>query len=159
MKLKLLFACSCIANLICAQENEKMHMNVPSQRAQSVYGEIGGNGLLFSANYDVRFANSQKGLGARIGIGGLIDVITIPVALNYLAGKAPNYFEGSIGYTYATLTDGDESDHGSAIFFSAGYRYQPLKNGFTARVFVSPFVATDGEGFYFFGGVSVGYKF
>jgi hypothetical protein len=41
----------------------------PSQRAQSVYGEIGGNGILLSANYDVRFANSQKGLGLRIGIG------------------------------------------------------------------------------------------
>ncbi len=156
MKLKLLLALICIACIAHAQESETTHM--PSQRAQSVFGEIGGNGILFSANYDVRFANSQKGLGMRIGIGGLIDVLTVPIALNYLSGKAPNYFEGGLGYTYATLTD-ETSDHGSAIVFSAGYRYQPQKNGFTARVVLSPFVATDGEGFFFYGGVSVGYKF
>jgi hypothetical protein len=156
MKLKLLFAFMCIINLSYAQKNEKAH--IPSQRAQSVYGELGGNGILFSANYDVRFANSQKGLGARIGIGGLANYLTIPFAFNYLAGKAPNYFEGGLGITYATDAQAT-SDHGTAIVFSSGYRYQPLKNGFTARVVLSPFVATDGEGFFFFGGVSLGYKF
>ena len=129
-----------------------------SNRAQSVYGEIGTNGILFSANYDVRFGNSQKGLGLRIGVGGTGNYWTVPIAINHLSGKAPNYFEGGLGITYATDAEAP-SDYGTAIVFSAGYRYQPLKKGFTARVVVSPFLATNGEGFFFYGGVSFGYKF
>jgi hypothetical protein len=73
-------------------------VNMPSQRAQSVYGEIGGNGILFSVNYDVRFMKSQKGLGARVGIGYLADILTIRVGINYLVGRSPNLFEAGIGY-------------------------------------------------------------
>jgi hypothetical protein len=156
MKLTLLLLFTFIATGIYAQKDTVV--NVLPKRAQSVYGELGGNGIVFSANYDVRFAKSQKGLGARIGIGGLATYLTIPVALNYLAGKAPNYFEGGLGITYATDAS-YTSDHGTVIVFSAGYRYQPIKSGLTARVILSPLVATNGDGFLFFGGVSVGYKF
>jgi len=156
MKPTLLLLFAFITNIIYAQQDTAAQK--PSKRAQSVYGEIGGNGIVFSANYDVRFAKSQKGLGARIGIGGIATYLTIPIALNYLAGKAPNYFEGGLGVTYATDAS-YTSDHGTAVVFSVGYRYQPLKNGFTARVILSPLVATNGDGFLFFGGVSLGYKF
>jgi hypothetical protein len=156
MKPTLLLLFAFITNSIYAQKDTIVDM--PLKRAQSVYGEIGGNGIVFSANYDVRFAKSQKGLGARIGIGGIASYLTIPIALNYLAGRAPNYFEGGLGVTYATDAS-YTSDHGTAMVFSAGYRYQPLKNGFTARVILSPLVATNGDGFLFFGGVSLGYKF
>jgi hypothetical protein len=88
----------------------------------------------------------------------LASYLTVPIAINYLAGKAPNYFEGGFGVTYATDA-AVTLDHGTAAVFSAGYRYQPLKNGFTARVVVSPFVAADGGGYFFYGGVSVGCKF
>lgn len=154
MKLTLLLLLAFIANIIYAQKDTIARK--PSQRAQSVYGELGGNGILFSANYDVRFANSQKGLGARIGVGYLIYVFTFPVALNYLVGRSPNLFEAGIGYTYATDTF---NDHASAAVFSAGYRYQPLDNGFTARVFISPLMDTEFGDVYFFAGVSFGFKF
>ncbi len=154
MKLTLLLFLAFIANIIYAQKDAIVRK--PSQRAQSVYGELGGNGILFSANYDVRFANSQKGLGARIGVGYLIDIFTFPVAINYLVGRSPNLFEAGIGYTYVTDTF---NDHGSAAVFSAGYRYQPIASGFTARVFISPLVDTEEREFIFFGGISFGFKF
>jgi len=31
--------------------------------------ELGGQGLLLTANYDTRFGNSRNGLGGRAGIG------------------------------------------------------------------------------------------
>ena len=51
MKLKLLLLFAFVANSMYAQKDTMV--NIASKRAQSVYGEIGGNGVLFSANYDV----------------------------------------------------------------------------------------------------------
>lgn len=51
-----------------SQENK---IEIANQRAQSIYLELGGNGAGFSANYDVRFAKKQGGIGARAGIGYL----------------------------------------------------------------------------------------
>lgn len=59
-----------------------------SSRAQNVFVEIGGQGLLFTANYDTRFGNRRNGLGGRIGIGYIAadgdNATTVPVSLNYL---------------------------------------------------------------------------
>ncbi len=78
-------------------------------RAQSVFVEVGGNGLLLSANYDTRFLRRQNGLGARVGIGYLADPfgdadgLTFPLGLNYLFGKNRNYFELGAGATIYNL--------------------------------------------------------
>ncbi len=99
---------------------------LPNDRAKCVFGEIGGNGLLISANYDVRFARKQNGLGARAGLGyiadpfGDADGITIPLGLNYLAGNRGHYLEAGIGATYfsikgSSLFDVDVSESG--VFF------------------------------------------
>lgn len=136
-----------------------------SHAAQSVYLEIGGNGILFSANYDTRFAKTQGGLGMRVGagfFGGSEEgVLTIPVGLNYLAGKAPNFFEGGLGYTYATFTssDGFFSGDGHLLFPSAGYRYQQIGKGIVARIVISPAIDIGSGDWVFFGGVAIGYKF
>jgi len=45
-----------------AQDNK---VEPSTERAKSVYAEIGGNGLLISANYDFRFAKKQDGFGPR----------------------------------------------------------------------------------------------
>jgi hypothetical protein len=67
MKLRLLFftlfTAACLT--ISAQDKEAY----AGTRAQSVFGELGGNGLLFSVNYDTRFSRSDKGLGMRAGLG------------------------------------------------------------------------------------------
>jgi uncharacterized alpha/beta hydrolase family protein len=48
--LVIIFFCNLITY---SQENKTETTN---QRAQCVFGELGGNGLMFSANYDIRFA-------------------------------------------------------------------------------------------------------
>jgi hypothetical protein len=49
---------------------------------------------------------------------------------------------------------------GSLLVPNVGYRYQPVKMGFTGRIFISPLIAIgQGGGWIFYGGVSGGYKF
>ena len=118
--------------------------NEATSPAQSVFIEIGGNGLLFSANYDVRFSPRQDGIGGRIGAGFFGGsgggILTVPIGLNYLAGKSPNFLEAGFGYTYATFTGSDDffSGHGSLLFPSVGYRYQQSGKGLMARIVISP---------------------
>ena len=136
-----------------------------SSNARNIYGELGGPGVL-SVNYDQRFGNKETGLGFRAGIGGIglgnAGFISIPVGLNYLAGKEDHYFEAGAGlsvislYDGATLFDNDQSTIFG--FINLGYRYQPTRKGLTGRVFISPLLTS--EGFMpFYGGVSLGFRF
>ena len=137
-----------------------------SLRANTLYGEIGGNGLFFSANYDFRFAKKQSGLGARAGLGFFASFIasgiTIPVGLNYLSGKGPHYLESGLGATIVHFTGEGffdevvDSETGVVAVPSVGYRYQPLDRGFTARIFISPLIASSVQ---FWAGISAGIKF
>lgn len=138
-----------------------------AKAAKSVFLEIGANGVTFSANFDTRFSKKQGGLGMRLGLGFFggsgAGVLTVPVGLNYLVGKAPNFFEAGLGYTYATFTSSSDDDFfsgdGGLIFPSIGYRYQAVGKGIVARIVISPAIDVAGNGWLFFGGVSIGYKF
>ena len=152
----------CIASIICYSQKT----SEPTSPAQSVFIEIGGNGLLFSANYDVRFGPRQNGLGGRLGVGFFGGsgggILTVPAGINYLAGKAPNFLEVGLGYTYATFTGSDDffAGSGNILVPSIGYRYQQKSKGLMARVVFSPLIGLDeGGGWGFFGGIGVGYKF
>lgn len=79
-------------------------------QAKVMFVELGGPGLA-SANFDMRFTKSEKGIGGRIGIGyfGINDgfsrvgVTTIPLGINYLLSKnEKNYFEVGGGFTVVT---------------------------------------------------------
>ena len=137
----------------------------PSGRAQAIYGEFLGSGLIFSAHYDFRFAKTQNGFGMRAGLGFVGGsgggVLTIPVGINHLAGKGPHYFESGLGVTWGATTSGDfEDDAGFFFVPSVGYRYMPLANGFTARINLSPLIYLgEGGGWLMWGGFSLGYKF
>ena len=162
--MKLLFSLLFASLIFCCSAFSQEKQTSP--RASSVYGEFLGNGLIFSANYDFRFAKKQNGLGMRLGLGFFGGsgggLITVPVGLNYLAGKGPNYFEAGLGYTYASFTDTDEfgTGTGSLLVPTVGYRFQPLANGFTGRVFIGPLIGIGAEGgWLMWGGLSVGYKF
>ncbi len=129
--------------------------------AKTIYGELGGPGVL-SLNYDQRF-KGEKGLGFRIGIGGLSVVLagifTIPVGINYLDGADGHYFElgaGLSGFTAYNGSDFFKIRNSTLIgYFTLGYRYQPEKTGFTGRIFVSPLI-TPGGFYPIYGGISVG---
>ena len=139
-------------------------------RAQNVYIELGGPGLLFSANYDTRFSQRRDGIGGRIGLGfidaGGASVVTLPVQLNYLLGKKDKYFEIGLGATYASFNSGSNflsfdttpvtanTVLGTMTF---GYRYQPVDGGFNFRASFNPIF--DSSNFVPYFGLSFGYTF
>ncbi|MEP6585003.1 MAG: hypothetical protein ABJA90_12090 [Ginsengibacter sp.] len=137
-----------------------------TRSAKVLYGEVlsVSGPVVFTANFDIRF-KQEKGLGAHagfglLGSGGAGSILIIPLGLNYLAGKAPHYIEGGLGTTILTIAS-NQYFSGEAIAVlvpSAGYRYQPLANGISFRIFVSPWVVLQG-GVIFAGGLSLGYKF
>jgi hypothetical protein len=145
---------------------------VSAQANKSVFIEILGNGLGFSANFDARFAKKENGLGFRAGIGivpgtgkdevlSFSSILTIPAGLNYLAGKGPHYFEGGLGATYisGSVKIFDEEGKGNGLIFvpSAGYRYAAKGKGFQARIIISPLIG--GGTAIFWGGISIGFTF
>ena len=154
----------------------------PTVVNKSFIAELGGPGVLFSANFDTRFKKSALGLGGRIGLGfvtadedtygpvnGYYDyrrrsVLTVPVQINYLFGKpnSVNAFEIGIGATYIgkklEILDyyGEEATQvlGTAAFM---YRRMPKEGGFSWRIGFTPLFA---NGLIQpFGAVSVGYNF
>ncbi len=177
MKSILLIALLCTGINSFAQQKENNMVGTQ----HSFYAELGGPGILFSANFDTRFKKSPFGLGGRIGLGFVTadqstfdpntgydyrtrSVVTVPVQLNYLFGKptSVNVFEVGIGATYIgkklDILDyyQDESTQflGTASFM---YRRMPKDGGFSWRAGFTPLFA---NGFIQpFGAVSVGYNF
>jgi hypothetical protein len=146
----------------------------------SFYAELGGVGILFSANIDTRFNKSSLGWGGRAGIGfvtadeltitggnyeyELRSVFTLPVQVNYIFGKqdSPHTFEVGAGVTYVGkeleifnfYEDQTSQWFGTASFM---YRRQPVKGGFIWRAGFTPLIA---KGYIQpTGGISVGYSF
>lgn len=143
-------------------------------RAQNVFIELGGQGLLLTANYDSRFSNRRDGLGGRIGIGyTAVDnenaATTIPLSLNYLLGKNNKFFEIGLGATITAsksngslfFNEGDnqvEKDSGVLGTMSFTYRVQPVDSGFSFRAGITPIF--NGDFFIpYYGGISLGYTF
>lgn len=166
----------CFANLLYAQtiistKKDSVALRTDpdaTQRAQSVYFEIFGNGSAYSLNYDTRFNNRPDGLGGRVGLSYFLNenenFFSAPIVLNYLAGKRGKYFEAGAGLTFYsgnvrpmfyTDSDYDYADDqsngidnlnkkqtkqvfGTLIF---GYRSQPTTGGFMFRAGISPVIA------------------
>lgn len=111
---------------------------------KSAFVEGLGNGLVMSFNFDTRFGKSPTGLGARIGVGGMsigeFSMITVPVGINYLAGKNGKYFEAGIGATYTSAGFLEYDLEGVPVIgtMTFGYRSQPVDGGFTWRIGLTP---------------------
>lgn len=148
----------------------------------SFFAELGGPGILFSANIDKRFNKSPLGLGGRIGLGFITtdewaydpilgytygdvkSIVTLPIQLNYLFGK-PNSvsaFEVGAGVTFTgkkidvfNYNDSKKTSiYGNASFM---YRRMPKDGGFSWRLGFTPII---GNGYIQpSGAVSVGYNF
>ncbi len=138
---------------------------------KSAYVEGLGNGLVMSFNFDTRFGKEATGLGARVGVGGMsigtFSLITIPVGINYLAGKNGKYFEAGLGATYSSagFLEYDLEQTPVIGTMTFGYRSQPVDGGFTWRIGLTPvFGPQNGaEGGVFFipwwAHISAGYAF
>ncbi len=126
-----------------------------AQRGKSVFVELLGNGLGFSANFDSRFRATANGFGFRAGIGFFPGTIfnagfaTIPIGLNHLAGKGPHHLESGAGVTF--LPDGisvfgsdDWKVNGVLFVPSLGYRYAKQDGGFQGRLAFTPWIGSGG---------------
>jgi len=148
----------------------------------SFFAELGGPGILFSANLDKRFNNTNLGLGARAGFGFVtvddyqysggsyfygrqVSVATFPIQLNYIFGKgtSPHTFEVGAGLTITgkkiDIFNNYNDSQRNSVFGTAAfmYRRQPVNGGFSWRAGFTPII---GNGFIQpSGGVSVGYNF
>lgn len=138
------------------------------KRAQNIFVELGGQGLLFTANYDTRFSKRRDGLGGRVGIGYIAadgdNATTVPLSLNYLLGKGKHFFEMGLGATLLATKASDHSfvfnDNDSYIIgtMSFSYRLQPVDRGFSFRAGLTPVFNKD---FFipYYAGLSLGYSF
>ena len=148
------------------------------------YTELGGPGIIMSANFDSRFKSGERlGLGFRLGAGfsiGSFDntltewgyyesvqrtYYTIPAGLNYVFGK-PNSsatFEVGGGITLLTrkvsLFYYDVEKMGNVIGFATFmYRRMPVNGGFSFRAGFTPIIGTSGDLFPM-GAIGIGYTF
>ncbi len=138
----------------------------------ALYAELFGPGMSLSFNYDVRFSKSNDGLGARLGIGGFkfndVNILTVPIGINYLIGNESKFFEFGINGVYSSngffLFDDDDENAGDVVgMLTLGFRRQLPGKGFHFRASLNPVFGADENDelffFPFYGGVSMGYSF
>ncbi|HVZ95535.1 MAG TPA: hypothetical protein VG847_01570 [Chitinophagaceae bacterium] len=128
---------------------------------KSVYAELLGSGLAFSANFDSRF-NGTRGLGYRMGLGVVPlkgnTALTIPFGLNAIFGKKSSFFEAEFTATVLTSSSGKfNGKNASAVFIypHVGYRYTRPAKSFIGRVCIGPMIY--GGEIIPYGGLSFGY--
>jgi hypothetical protein len=147
-------------------------------KSNTIYAEIGGNGGLYSLNYDKLFILSQQlKLAPRIGISWLGgDRFTLPIEANLLLGKntdSKNYAEFGIGTTIVSKKTQNISDFSvvnetinekgaNAILTSRlGFRHQKPSGGFMYRIGLTFLYNSQSEDHKLlpFGGISFGHSF
>jgi len=153
-----------------------------------LFSELGGPGVITSANFDARFTSKERfGFGYRLGVGfGFGKVKTkwvdhqwnytyienirrsyfsFPAGLNYIFGKSnsAHTFEVGAGVTFLTqkvsLYYHQVKKPGHIIGFSTFmYRIMPENGGFSFRIGFTPIVGTSGD-LRLSGAVGFGYAF
>jgi len=155
----------------CAQES------TPSSdfARNSIFLELGGNGLLYSLNYDHKFFDHAS---ARIGgmfltvaaddpntLDGRVSVILVPILANYLVGNGSSRLEiggglllGGVNADASVENEAiDEIGGGATLTANLGYRLQPRDGGFLFRIGFTPVF---GPGYFLpWAGLSLGATF
>lgn len=174
MKKSILIAILVLFSGISVQAQEEFAKN-------GAYFELGGNGGLYSINYE-RFLSSNvsiRGGFASFSTWGIffnllaVNITTFPVLVNYFYGTGSHKLElGAgvlLGTSKVTSALNNQENKSSAIFdltAVVGYRYQKPEGGIIFRAGLTPFLALTGEedeypqeGFTLSGGISIGYAF
>jgi hypothetical protein len=153
-----------LATTLSGQKKASRSASTFDGSKNAFFVELLGNGLLFSANYDVRVAN-KFGIRAGIGYFGSTDgeggILTVPAMGNFLLGSNGRYFEIGAGLTYVKITGTEDIfdvDKSSSVFgtLSFMYRRQPVDGGFMWKIGLTPFLA-EGVFIPYWGGVGIGY--
>lgn len=140
---------------------------------KAVFIEALGAGGIGSANLDLRLnKNHNDGFGVRLGFGkgeffesnetnNTNRYSSLPIGLNYIKGKKQSGIELGLGvspqFTFSKVINGPKI---SALgFLTAGYRFQPLKEGLLFRAAWNPYISTlHGLNSSWYG-ISIGYGF
>jgi len=125
----------------------------------SVFVELGGNGLLLSLNYEKLLF---KRFGIRIGYGGAYGAgSTIPILLSYYVGEEKKVqFSAGLVYLPVWLERFPVgSEHSALLSWSFGYTYQPSSGGLTTRFALTPFYDVTRNRLMMYGGISLGLAF
>ncbi|MDD2797412.1 MAG: hypothetical protein PHV20_02345 [Bacteroidales bacterium] len=139
-------------------------LSLSAQSKQSVFAELGGQGMSFTFNYDTRISGNEDGSGIRIGGSYIktakLDFLRIPVGFNYLIGQDGKFLELGIGATFGNseILDSGSNTVGTLCI---GYRVQPTEGGLGYHVGLTPYFSFGDKGVFipYFGGVSVAYCF
>jgi hypothetical protein len=125
-----------------------------------IFLELGGNGLVYSINYERIFGDSDFSVRAGfsyISLGASssntstasVSLLTFPVLGNYYVGSANHKLQLGAGLTFMQASASAGSSSGSLVTASGfvpaptlviGYRYIPAKGGFAFSVGFTPFV-------------------
>ena len=111
----------------------------------SVYCELGGNGLYYSINYERLILKSKiANYGLRGGIAFFTintnrDLLSFPFEFNIIFGQNKSHIEFAPGYTLIHEHQVDEKNWGSILFLRLGYRYQKGSGGFVFRAGFTPY--------------------
>lgn len=157
-KLTLLtLAMFCLFSIALSQQTTKR---------QAVYAELGGASFIGSVNYDFRFKPGNDGLGARLGLGYVPDVIILPLELNGLIGKNKIAFEYGAGISVAYFTENHNTGNqtfrngnsrvGFIYYGKTGIRITPANNGFFFNFNCTPLTNTEETRLWF--GIGLGYS-
>ncbi len=136
------------------------------KKQKTMYAELLGSGVFGSVNFDSRFSEKNSGLGFRVGLGMIPDVIVIPLEVNGLAGKKKILFEYGIGISNGIFLK-DKPDKttfptgttniGFIGFAKAGIRYQPQNKGIMFNLNWTPMVNSEEIRWAWFG-LGIGYS-
>jgi hypothetical protein len=143
---------------------------VDAQNNNAVYVELGGNGYLYSINYERTFSNN---LIARGGIGLSAGNIALPFHFGKYFGNGSHHVEADLGLTYIHGKVNPENSYDDLVarsqYFATaflGYRYQNPEKKSIFRIGYTPlyklydsYAPFDNNFLYHWAGVSYGFKF
>ena len=145
----------------------------PGFARNSIFLELGGNGIFYSLNYDHKFFDHVSArLGGMYlplpasddGTGGenRVGIALFPIMVNYLVGNGNSRLElgagTMVGYVSGEVDNENLNAGGvGGLATTIGYRLQPRGGGFLFRVGLTPFLV--GSGLQLWGGLSLGGTF
>ncbi len=116
----------------------------------TLYADFAVKGATYSANYDRIFSYGKKlAKSYRVGLSFLNNAIALPLGVQFFSGQGSHHVEYSLTVVpyiekYKELFTGNNlSDKKIFIMPGAGYRYQPPKGSFFAKVVLGPIIYLD----------------
>lgn len=143
---------------------------------QTVYVELGGNGLWYSLNYErwlqpnlaVRIGASYLSMSASSGTAeASVSSLGVPLTASYMVGRGNSKLELGGGVLFEKFSGQassgfGEKAEGGGLFpmatFIAGYRYAPANGGMNFKLAFTPVWHPD-LGTFMWGGLAFGYGF